>query len=355
LRRILPKFLAFAAVISVFILSGQDLFAQKLSGQWIGSFTSNEESPSSSIEYVLEFDVDGSTITGYSYTYFPIAGKRYFVICKLKGNYDAGSKSLVINEVEKIKSNTPPDFHNCLQTHKLTYFKQGNREILEGKWSSSEKGNDCGTGASIFERKLLEKIKPTETVKKQAPTSVPKKTTPIVNAPASKPLVNQKTIQKKQLPKSPIEEKTVPPVTESKTDEKLISVEEPKKMKEEFAPPKEKVSNRTYQILKVIDLESDKVKIDIYDNGQIDGDTVSIYMNDKLIVSKRMLTAKPITIQLNTEENTDVYDIVMYAENLGTIPPNTALMIVQTPKNRYEINITSTQQTSGAVRFRVKH
>jgi hypothetical protein len=355
LRRILPKFLAFAAIISFLILSRQVAVAQDLSGQWIGSFTSNDEPSSSSIEYVLEFDVNASSITGYSYTYFPIAGKRYFVICKLKGSYDEGSKSIVINEVEKIKSNTPPDFHNCLQTHKLTYFKQGNREILDGKWASTEKGNDCGAGTSIFERKLLEKIKPIETFKKQAPTSVPKKTTPVVRSITSKPLVNQKTVQKKQLPKSPIEEKSLPSVTEKKTEEKLISIEEPKKMKEEFAPPKEKVSNRTYQILKTIDIESDKVKIDIYDNGQIDGDTVSIYMNDKLIVSRRMLTARPISIQLNADENTDIYDVVMYAENLGTIPPNTALMIVQTPKNRYEINITSTQQTSGAVRFRIKH
>jgi type IV secretory pathway VirB9-like protein len=44
----------------------------------------------------------------------------------------------------------------------------------------------------------------------------------------------------------------------------------------------------------------------------------------------------------------------MYADNLGSIPPNTALMVVTVAGKRYEVNITSTEQTSGTVRFRLK-
>jgi hypothetical protein len=43
----------------------------------------------------------------------------------------------------------------------------------------------------------------------------------------------------------------------------------------------------------------------------------------------------------------------MFAENLGTIPPNTALMIVTVAGKRYEVNISSSEQTSGTVRFRM--
>ena len=345
-------------------LGGSKLFAQKLSGQWIGSFTSKDDPSDAQTEYVLEIEVNGSNITGYSYTYFPIAGKRYFVICKLKGNYEAGSKSLTITETEKIKSNTPPDFQNCLQIHSLSYFKQGNKETLEGKWGPAEKGSNCGTGSSVFERKILEKITPAVTAKaieqpkqtvKKSVAPLPAKTPVPRQATAQKkPTVTQKTIQKKILPRNPIEQKAAPLVDEKHTDEKIITVEEPRKMKESFAPPKEKISNRTYQILKTIEIEDEKITIDIYDNGQIDGDTVSIYLNDKLIVSKKRLTAKPINIQLNLDDDNDIYDIIMYAENLGSIPPNTALMIVQTKNKRYEINVTSTEQTSGAVRFKLK-
>lgn len=356
MNRILPKFFAFSAILILVFTQCEIAFAQKLSGQWIGSFNSKEDPSDAQTEYVLEIEINGNSLSGYSYTYFPIAGKRYFVICKLKGSYESGSKSLVVTEIEKVKSNTPPDFQNCLQTHKLTYFKQGNKETLEGKWEPAEKGSTCGTGISVFERKMLEKIKPVEVVKKQVPKTpaVTKQLTSKNPPVVSKPVVTKKTEQKKILPKNPIEQKSAPLATEKKSDERIITIDEPKKIKESFAPPREKISNRTYQILKTIEIEDDKIDINIYDNGQIDGDTVSIYVNDKLIVSKRMLTAKPINIHLNTDDDTDVYDIVMYAENLGSIPPNTALMIVQAKNKRYEINITSTEQTSGAVRFKFK-
>ncbi len=41
----------------------------------------------------------------------------------------------------------------------------------------------------------------------------------------------------------------------------------------------------------------------------------------------------------------------MYAENLGTIPPNTALMVVNDGDNRYEVRISSDLQKSGVIRF----
>ena len=67
-----------------------------------------------------------------------------------------------------------------------------------------------------------------------------------------------------------------------------------------------------------------------------------------------MLTAQPITITINVKDNEDKYDLIMYAESMGKIPPNTALMIVTTATNRHEINITSTELSSGVVRFKLK-
>jgi hypothetical protein len=96
------------------------------------------------------------------------------------------------------------------------------------------------------------------------------------------------------------------------------------------------------------------IKIEIYDNGQIDGDIVSIYLNEKQLVASKMLTAQPISLQIEIDEKEAVYDLIMFAESLGSIPPNTALMIVTTPTQRYEINISSNEQTSGAIRFKVK-
>ena len=43
--------------------------------------------------------------------------------------------------------------------------------------------------------------------------------------------------------------------------------------------------------------------------------------------------------------------LVMVAENMGRIPPNTSLMIVQDGDRRYQVSITSTEQKNAMVRF----
>jgi hypothetical protein len=41
----------------------------------------------------------------------------------------------------------------------------------------------------------------------------------------------------------------------------------------------------------------------------------------------------------------------MYAENLGEIPPNTALMVVTDGDKRYEVRISSDYKKSGTIHF----
>ncbi|MEY3542565.1 MAG: hypothetical protein RLZZ204_1377 [Bacteroidota bacterium] len=375
--------------------------AQNISGQWIGRFTSEEDPGGGGTDYVLEIESNGGQLSGYSYTYFSIAGKRYFVICRLKGNYDKGSKSLVISEVETVKTNTPPDFENCHQSHQLTYLKQKDKETLVGKWKPTEKGSTCGKGFTELERKALvkenaskniEETKKTpvqqstlakkdvaQTKPKTPATSPIKKTTPNDTKVASKPSVPaQKAIVKNTVPKSAptnpsTEPKTIiteePPVAippkvaqqsvkdnynEKKNIDKSALPAESGKAKNMSDNTKEKLAKRTYQVIKVIEVSQPNIKVDIYDNGQVDGDVVSIYLNDKQLVSSKMLTAQPITLQIKIDDQEEIYDLIMYAESLGSIPPNTALMIVTTPTQRYEINISSNEQTSGAIRFKFK-
>ena len=84
--------------------------AHNLTGQWRGSFNSagNVIAKEGDTEYVLELDIEGKNVTGYSYSYFNYYPKKYYVICRLEGTYDADSKSVVVNEEERIKGNTPP-------------------------------------------------------------------------------------------------------------------------------------------------------------------------------------------------------------------------------------------------------
>jgi len=112
---------------------------------------------------------------------------------------------------------------------------------------------------------------------------------------------------------------------------------------------------RIKNVLKTIDVApNQEFKVDFYDNGEIDGDTISVFYNNELILSKRKLTDKPISLMLKIDPSREDNELVMYAENMGSIPPNTALMIATIEGKRYEVYITSTEKSSGTIRFKKK-
>jgi hypothetical protein len=65
-----------------------------------------------------------------------------------------------------------------------------------------------------------------------------------------------------------------------------------------------------------------------------------------------MLGGQPLTFTLPLD--TTVNEIAMYAENLGSIPPNTALCIVYAGQQRFELSLASTYIKNAAIRFRKK-
>jgi hypothetical protein len=77
---------------------------------------------------------------------------------------------------------------------------------------------------------------------------------------------------------------------------------------------------------------------------------VSLFYNGKVLLTHKKLTTQPITLELPVN-NDDLNELVMYADNLGTIPPNTALMIVTDGNKRYEVRVTSDLKKSGTIRF----
>jgi hypothetical protein len=356
---------------------------QSISGQWKGGFNSGgRPDANGQTQYVLELEVKGTQVSGYSYTYFAGYEKRYYVICRLTGSYDKKSKSLEVTEVEKVKANTPPDFLDCLQIHSLTYMKgTDSREVLVGKWKPARSQDNCGTGITELERKALVKVVPKTTPPPTASRSNPKNstgpaktTTPApktgstakTTTPAPKTGSTAKTttpVAKTTAPKTTTTAKstspktTTPPVAEvtkkPETIEKnLPSIEKPK-APSIIQQTTTKLKMRSKQVIKTVEVEANSFRVDLYDNGQIDGDTISVFYNGKLMVSRQRLSTEPISIQITLDPDKEDNELVMFAENLGTIPPNTALMIVTVEGKRYEVNITSSEQTSGTVRFRL--
>ena len=113
-------------------------------------------------------------------------------------------------------------------------------------------------------------------------------------------------------------------------------------------------SKRQNVLAKEIEVESDSVRISFYDNGDVDQDSISIFLNKVPVVVKQELTAASFNIYLKLDSSRQVNEVSMYAENLGKYPPNTALMVVNDGKNRHEIYLSSSLTQNAAVRLRRK-
>jgi hypothetical protein len=117
-------------------------------------------------------------------------------------------------------------------------------------------------------------------------------------------------------------------------------------------PGKIVLTKEASSIFNEIRVDTGNLRLDFYDNAEIDGDTISVSVDDKIVVSRQMLTAKPITVYTRIDLIKTEHEVVMIAENEGSIPPNTALLIVTAGEKRYRLFLSSdVDQKKILVRF----
>jgi N-acetylmuramoyl-L-alanine amidase len=125
------------------------------------------------------------------------------------------------------------------------------------------------------------------------------------------------------------------------------------KNREEKSTPPPAYESRVTKDVKTLQVHSDKIKVDIYDDGEIDNDMVTVYFNKKLLVEKKSLTAKPVSLALDLIEG-KTNELVLFADNLGDIPPNTALMVITDGTTRHEVRLSADMKTNASIRFELK-
>jgi|688.fasta_scaffold00127_43 hypothetical protein len=116
----------------------------------------------------------------------------------------------------------------------------------------------------------------------------------------------------------------------------------------------EALLKRKNELIKTIDTDDGEILIELYDNGIIDGDTVSIFHNNKEIVTRAALSASPIRIIVDVNKADPIHEFIMVAENLGSIPPNTSLMVITHHNKREEVFISSSEQQNAKIIIRKK-
>lgn len=326
--------------------------AQNYTGQWKGSFYDNSDQSwgGDKSEYVLEVSVKGKVVSGYSYTYFNEDGKKYYTICKIQGTVNPIDKYIEVRETERTKTNVPVNISNCFQVHKLRYVKDATGESLTGNWITApgQKSN-CGYGFTKLVRRPLNNLFPAFNAKayiQPAPKPIIAKTV----KPGNKTILVAKATSKKTEPVNVAPTKKMEPLKPTATiaftpTTTKITLPDIK----EKAQPAIVYEKRDANLLRTINVENELVKIEFYDNGKIDGDSISVFFNEKLIIAQQMLREKPLLLTLRVDPGLN--ELVMYADNLGSIPPNTALMIVRDGDRKYEVAMSSDLNRSGTIRF----
>lgn len=275
---------------------------QTVAGLWRGRFTSNNALQlAGNYKYELLIFQDGDKLSGFSYS--TLLDGNFYAVCEIKGTLFEGY--MVITETKTVYENPPGD-NNNFQTHIL--FLNADGKEATGDWKQATKRM-----TQLFQEEGKTFLKREEDPTKSGLLKILEQKNAVVIAPS--PTKEQKvetTINKDSL----------------------------------------KLATRPLNILQTINIISDSVSIELYDDGLIDGDSVSVFSNNNVLLNKIALSDKGFKQTIAVPKDTNELILSLFAENQGTIPPNTGVLIVRTTDKRYEIRFTSDTKQSAAVRIK---
>lgn len=274
--------------------------AQKAAGLWRGRFTSvSILQQEVSYTYELLIFQNGDSLTGYSYS--TITTGAFYAVCEIKGRvYD---DYMVVTEKKTLYQN-PPEPEGDMQSH-ILFFTSDNNEVT-GEWK--------------------------ETTKRQLQVLVE----------------TGKTFLKKE------EDPTKSGLLKILEKKEVIKVADPNVKIPIVNSDSIKLASRQKEILQTIESTADSVTIELYDDGLLDGDSVSVFYNNHILLNNILLSDKAIKQTIHLPLTNEGIIISMFAENEGSIPPNTGLLIIREGDKRYEVRFSSDKKKSAAVLLRKK-
>jgi hypothetical protein len=358
--------LLFLCIISV------HLSAQNLTGRWQGSFIANGDAVINNFTYELIIKENANhQITAQTITK---RADQFYASAFAKGTHSIRTQLVQIEETSFEQIKIANELEACLMSNFLTYKNINGHEILEGSYMSTVVGGqrNCGSGKVFLEKvsSLLTLNNPKvdtkniDTQKKKAiiaqKTITNNKTTPSKSTKIDTPnTILNASISANKIPPS-VEKKniqaTVNSTIETDTDEVVVENEAtPTSTTTQNSIRNQPINlpwvlvGRENKLVKKIITNSKTVSIDLFDNGTIDNDTIIVFDNKKLLVNKKRLSYKAIHLEFNFTENSREHEVIIVAHNMGTVPPNTALLLLKDGKNRQEYFITSTNKINAKI------
>jgi len=382
--------------------------SQDLSGKWKGYFTPNGDLDGKMVTYeiVIKENAD-HTLTASTYSKI---SNNFTANAIATGMHSENTQLVSITETRFDRMKLVGNFQACLMSNFLNYRLVRGHEILEGTYTANNEtlGKDCGGGTVYLEKEgpIVKEFSVKTAVPKNkiATEAISKKVIP-VNSAANKTkpakqieLVKQLVTKTNQTNTSKLTNSAKPiTVTKSKVTQsnsiQTTSIQSssnqassiqiataPTNLVTNASPENTKAATvnenivstntsatksggqilpwvlvgRENKLVKQVIVNSPSISIDLYDNGTIDNDSIMIFDNKILILENRRLSYKATHFDVNFSNESTKHEIIIVAHNLGTVPPNTALMVVKDGTSRKEIYITSTLSVNAMIIFELK-
>ena len=385
---------------------------QDLTGKWRGYFTPSRDLDGKIVTYeIIIKENPDHTLTASTYSKI---SNNFTANALATGMHSENAQLVSITETSFNKKKLVGNFEACLMTNFLTYRLLRGYEILEGSYTATNEfsGRDCGGGKVYLEKegpivkeftakiadsktatanKIITKEKLTKTTSLQKVNkATPAKQTAIVKqvltksnttntsklTNSTKPSTTTKlnsTTKSNATQASASQTPSIQTATIQTAAAPTNAVANPlpentkaAAINETSASPNTSATKSSGQILpwvlvgrenklvKQVIVNSPSISIDLYDNGTIDNDTIMIFDNKVLLLENKRLSYKATHFDVSFNKDNNRHEIIIVAHNLGTVPPNTALMVVKDGTSRQEIYITSTLNVNAMIIFELK-
>ena len=282
-------------VLLLLILSAIYTLGQDLKGIWHGYITATAgdvELPSSGYSLNIKKQ-QGDIISGSAYIYgqhhLKFEGYLDFI-----GTMNPASQNVTITELKIMKYIKPSDqYLLCIKLEDLKLVREGNEQFLTGSWEGTvSDGKSCVPGSVV-----LKKYNAASPGHQGISDTLMQ-------------LISQDTVTRSEFLNTDLAQPIIIPVS------------------------------------------NPWVQLEIRDYMREDNDTISVFYNRKEVIRNLRITKKSRKFSLLLNPKAELNEIVLYARNLGNIPPNTANLTIDDGTRKHRIIIESTLQKSAVIYLR---
>ena len=396
----------FFSVFTVFSVQ-----AQKVTGYWYGS--ANVEMAGIQNNYLTELIISqkGKKVKGFFGYYFKDIYQSFLV----KGSYDPATRKIVIDDIPIIyfKTNSTENSVDCItsfygtlrvskvKTELVGYFYRDKKymytcpdlrvnytlyteakvtdsifkdmssthsfwkpqppmttEVVKGNNAKTEAEMEANVDAKGGTNNLPDQTVSVRTEKKNTGSNTTSTTTSTKTSTATSAKTSIPKSNPTSTPTSTTTSTTASASASAKTSmiekKPAVLVAEKPIIQSDIIKINEDFKKRKLVVSKQIVVSSDSVRLSFYDNAEIDGDSISVFLNGKLVIAHQLLTERAFNVYVQLDSNKEVNEVSMFAENLGKYPPNTALMVISDGDKRYETFMSSDFQGNATIRLKVR-